>query len=265
MTLRALGGGPLRGDNLARFVYLDEAGTGKDDPWLVVGGVIVHGDKQLDRLYEALAEIQKKVPEDKRDTHVLHTCDIYGGNGPVFDKERFPEWNWERRSEILTLLGQLPEKLNLFVTVGWVERTDFPHTPDYKLTTSSIEGDAHVCAYVGCLMEVDLWFRQNRKGENCMIVAEDHKERKQVLKEMQQHYQDPKICAEMEERHRFYFPFQRIREDPSFQEKKPKHPLILADYIAFIMKRRLMNDRRASPFFDLWKKRMAGHSVQLSA
>jgi hypothetical protein len=68
MTLRAFGGGTLRGESVARFVYLDEAGTSNktQEPWLVVGGAIVHGDHQIDKLYSALAEISRKhVPEEK--------------------------------------------------------------------------------------------------------------------------------------------------------------------------------------------------------
>lgn len=82
MTANALGGHPLAGVELARFVYLDESGISnpEQEPWLVVGGVIVHGDHQLDSLYDALEGILEKVPEEQRQGLVLHTADIYGGN-----------------------------------------------------------------------------------------------------------------------------------------------------------------------------------------
>jgi hypothetical protein len=93
---------------LARFVYLDEAGTG-GEPWLVVGGVIVHGDHQPDNLCNALAEIlEKHVPAELREGGlVIHSCDVYGGT-KKFDKKRIPYWTpWENRAAILTALGRL--------------------------------------------------------------------------------------------------------------------------------------------------------------
>lgn len=251
---------PAYGDKLARFVYLDEAGTG-GEPWLVVGGVIVHGDHQLDNLYEALREIlEKHLPAEKRDELVLHTCDIYGGNGPVFDKDRHPEWTWDKRAAILADLAQLPLKLNLWVTSGWIEMARFPafsDPPGNKVL------EAHVTAYAICLTEVDHWLRQNRRRENCLIIVEDNKSAKQHLKEMQVAYQDPKLTESLAERHRVLFPFKRIREDPAFQEKRPSHPLILADFIAFVTKRFKMNDPRIAPFFEPLKRRHAALDVKL--
>ena len=80
-ALRRLGWRSFLDARLARFVYLDEAGISskKEEPWLVVAGVIVHGDHQLDKLYDALADVLKLVPEDHGDELILHTSDIYGG------------------------------------------------------------------------------------------------------------------------------------------------------------------------------------------
>jgi hypothetical protein len=48
MSPRALGGGPLVGDQLVRFVYLDETGTGDPqiEPYVVVAGVMIDADRQ---------------------------------------------------------------------------------------------------------------------------------------------------------------------------------------------------------------------------
>src|SRR6267378_1487647 len=100
MTLRALGGGELIGDKLVRLTFLDEAGVSNkvQEPWLVVAGVLVHGDVQLGKLVEELEKVvEKHIPEKYRDGLVLHTSDIYGGNGKVFDKKRNPEWTIEKR------------------------------------------------------------------------------------------------------------------------------------------------------------------------
>jgi len=248
---------------LARFVYMDEAGTSNKahEPWLVVGGVIVHGDHQLDNLYNALAEIlQKHLPG--MDDVILHTCDIYGGNGPVFDKDRHPEWTFPKRAAILDDLAALPSRLNLWVTTGALQREGFPHTFDEK-PEGDLTKEAQVCAYVSCLIEIDFWMRQNAKKENCMLIVENNDRAKKLIKETQQFFQDPRNLSQLGEGYEEYFPLQRVREDPAFQEKRSSHPLVLADFISFIFKRYRMKDKRITSFYDPWRNRHAMMGVKL--
>ena len=68
----AFGGGKLAGHQLVRFVFLDEAGISKHEPYAVVAGVMVHGDTQVIPLEEHLnALIQKHIPEENRDGFVF--------------------------------------------------------------------------------------------------------------------------------------------------------------------------------------------------
>ena len=53
-------------------------------------------------------------------------------------------------------------------------------------------------------------------------------------------------------------PLPASREDPAFQGKRPSHPLILADFLAFMTKRKLMEDPRSNNFSPPWWKRNAG-------
>ena len=55
---------PLLGHNLVRLIYLDEAGSDRQAPFLCVAGVLVHGDSQwpeVDRRIEKL--IEEYIPE----------------------------------------------------------------------------------------------------------------------------------------------------------------------------------------------------------
>jgi hypothetical protein len=268
MSLRALGGGELSGDKLVRLVYFDEAGISnrRHEPFLVVGGVIVHGDHQLNKLEIALEKVVfDHIPEVDRDGFVLHAGDIYGGYGKYFDKRKHPEWaEWERRAAILDDLAAIPEKVNIRAVFGGVERDKFPQTfslgPGEK---PDLTVEAHVCAFMSCVLEVELWHRQHAKQEHCMLIVENNDRAKRLIADTQRYYQDPRIAASFSEKHRKYFPLGKVKEDPAFQKKRSGHPLVMADFIAFMAKRKLMNDPKIDRFCRPWWHRSAGLMVKL--
>jgi hypothetical protein len=65
----AFGGGPLEGRKVVRFVFTDEGGISRDEPFVVVAGVFVHGDDQPVPLENELERlVQKHIPkENQRD------------------------------------------------------------------------------------------------------------------------------------------------------------------------------------------------------
>lgn len=264
MSLRALGGGELDGDRLVRIVYLDEAGTSSraQEPYLVVGGVIVHGDHQLEKLEEELESIvERHVPIQYRDGLVLHTSDIYGGNGKVFDKRTHPEWTPEKRMAILADLAKLPEKLNLWITFGYIKKETFP--AEELLPGVDATAAAHLCAFVVCAIEIEHWMRQNAHKEHCLMIIEDTPRAKQLIKNTQRQYQDRKLIESWGEEFKDFIQLKKIKEDPAFQGKRPSHPLVLADFVSFVMKRVLMNDSWIYPYYAPWRARLAMSKVKL--
>lgn len=265
MSLRALGGGELWGDKLVRITYLDESGTSsrQQEPYIVVGGVLVHGDHQLNKLRLALGEISRShLSAADAETQVLHTCDIYGGN-KYFDKRRKPEWDLQRRLRILDDLAALPADLNLWITFGFVEKAKFPVTELPIANEAERKKLAVGAAYMSCLIEVDQWFRQNARQENTIVIAEDNQETRQFVSEQHRIHQQPSIAAALTEQEASYFPIRHIQEDVAFQPKRVSHPLIMADFVAFFAKRKLMNDPHADRFCRPWWGRIAMRKVKL--
>jgi hypothetical protein len=256
---------------LARFVYLDEAGISnpRQEPWLVVAGLLVHADTQLNKVYAELAAVvERHIPEKDRQGLVLHASDIYGGNGKVFDESRHPEWTFKRRMKILEDLAKIPNKANILITGNAIERAKFPSflevpsTPederrlkDRKHKRPSLTIQAHAVAYMACLLEVDIWLRHHAKNENCMVIVEDNNESRAAIRQVHRYHQDRSMPVTKDISD--HFPLRRIREDPAFQEKMPDHPLVLADFVAFVIKRVRMEDSRIWPFYEPWKKRFA--------
>lgn len=253
---RAFGGGELAGDRLLRIVYLDESGTSRksDEPNVYVAGVIVHGDHQLNNLRRELGRIvETHIPEQDREKPVLHACDIYGGNN-YFDTDRKPEWTYDRRMAILADIAALPVKLNLKVVYGRVAKQESDGvTPKGSSVRVRERKDMLVgAAYTVCLLRVDHWFRRHAKGENCFIVVEDCDETRQFVKSVHKICQVPSIANFAPEIDSNLFPLRHIHEDPNFQEKRAAHPLVLADFIAYFIKRRDMGDSRSMQFSDPW-------------
>lgn len=269
MTLCALGGAPLQGDRLVRLAYFDESGMSSktQEPWVVVGGALVHGDHQLTKLELALeAIVNEHIPEGDRDNFVLHAGEIYGGYGKYFDKKRNPEWeDWERRAAILDDLAKVADKANVQIVFAGVEKErwgppKFTYGPNER---PNLLTEMHVTAFVVCAVEVELWLRQHARQEHCMMIVEDNKESRSLISSTQRFYQDRKLTQALTEDQRKLFPLRKIKEDPAFQKKRAHHPLVLADFISFTVKRKYMNDPRIDRFCRPWWKRGAGLQVQL--
>jgi hypothetical protein len=253
--------------SFVRLAYLDEAGTSKNEPVTVVAGVVVDGD-QLTEVRTALGKVMRDhIRQADQATLVLRTAEVYGGTG-YFDERRRPEWTWERRAEILAHLAEVPAALDLQLAWGPVHRKQYPHLRQ-RHAGSGLTGPELIAgaAYMVCLMEVDLWLRENAPHENCLFIVEDHRETRQFLKGMLQEHARPADAAAGSSAvtdRRIGLPLHHVQEAPTFQERQVAHPLILADFVAYLVKRRLMGDTRSVPFSEPWIRRNAGLKVTVS-
>jgi hypothetical protein len=242
-----------------RLVYIDEAGISKktEEPFLVVAGIIVDADRQLRLLEECLDDIVRRyIPADKQDGFIFHAKELFNGasGGKMFDRHD-PHWGLiENRIPIMDELANIPKKFNLPVVFSFSERAKFPatfvmpeNTPDKERTIT-----AHMLVYAGCAIDVETWMRRNTEDEVCLMVVEDNDDARRHIKDAQRYLQQPGLIALLDEDEKKYFPFTKIKEDPLFQRKRSSSPLQLADFCAYVIKRKIMNpdDQRISRFFD---------------
>lgn len=255
---RALGGGPLEGDRLVRLVYVDEAGISspEQEPYLVVAGVIVDGDRQLRGVSRHLDKIvNRHIPDEYKADFIFHATELFNGGGKVFKRaakdDPKPEWPLERRLAIADELASIPRKFNLRISLGWIERARFPHIPPpVPMTPGRVNVHAHVTAYMICALHADHWLRQQSKDEICMMVVEDNDQARKLIRETQNENQNRHLEVTNEEL-RGLLPFKRIMEDPLFQPKRRSSVLQLADFCAYVCKRRFMRTRHYDRFFDV--------------
>lgn len=260
---RSLGGAPLDGVNVTRFVYLDEAGTDRKEPFLVVAGVIVHADRQLNELVRRIDQLRDKyVPAHLRDGFVFHATELFNGGGTVF--RRGVEWPWERREEVGFKLADIIKQMDLPIPAGFVQKAHWPMSLDVSGKSEKQKDiDRHVTAYMSCAMQIDLWMRTNTSNEVTMLIAEDHKDSREKIKQLQNAYRRPEIVADLHasDEARRHFPFRKIKSGPLFEAPEDSPALQLADFCAYVMKKRLMNDQRFSGLVSALQPHYAIHGL----
>jgi hypothetical protein len=255
--LHAFGGGPLLGDRLVRIVYMDEAGISQHEPITVVGGVIVHGDTQLNLIeHHLVGLVEKHIPIQHRQGFVFHATHLFNGvsgSDTVFGRDN-PDWPIERRLEIADDLASCLKEFDLRITLGVVHRKNMKEVfPSFSsLPEAQAASAMHSAAFMVCSMYIEKWMREFGGNENCLLVVENHERHRTQLKTMQRDLQNPLKKFNLGDEWDFYFPFTRIREDPLFQEKRPHSVLQLADFVAYVMKRRFNDDERTKRFIDLF-------------
>jgi len=260
MGPRSLSGVPLDGSNAVRLAYFDEAGISnpKDEPFVVVAGVLVHGDGVLNGVKAHLERLMSRhIPAHYHDGFVFHAKELFNGGGKVFkrlksEEHGAPEFPLSRRLQIAEDLAAVPTKFNLPIAIGFVERAKFPKTfelPD-NWTEAQKTVAAHVSVYMSAAIVAEHWMRQNASNENCLMIVQDNDQARKSIRDLQVHHQDKKIVETLGEKERQHFPLRKIQEDPLFQPKRRSNPLVLADFCAYVLKRLLMQDQKFTRFFD---------------
>jgi len=236
----SLSGHNLISSNVTRFVYLDESGTGKGDTHLVVAGIVVHADKQLNELESRIAEIADRlIPGDIRPGFVFHAVDLFNANKP-FTKGK---WTFDDAMEV----GSAFAKAISETGVGIVWRSILRSTPvpsHAKFSTLAIQ---HSIAFVSTLMLVEGFMRSNAAGEVCIAVAENIKEHKEAIKQAQRVYRDQSLIFEMGIDHSL-LPLRTIKDTVHFVEKAESPAIQMADFVCYLIRKAHMLDKR---FVDL--------------
>lgn len=76
----SLSGVKLDGENLVRFVYVDESGISVNENTLVVAGVIIDADSQWSRVAQHLDQLVNEfVPHGQRNGFIFHATEFFTG------------------------------------------------------------------------------------------------------------------------------------------------------------------------------------------
>jgi hypothetical protein len=173
---RSILGDLLWGNNLMRFVYMDEAGTSEHEPVTVVVALIVNADEQLMMAEKAIDEALGAVPEKYREGFAFHAKDVWGNTAYRED------WPLASRMHLLHTMMRLPRRLRIPVAMSMIRRSSEPIQPllDMGLTLAQSQ---HVMAFIYCIGQADRYIREHADlKEIGSIIAEDVPEIRKHLK-----------------------------------------------------------------------------------
>jgi hypothetical protein len=248
----AFGGqAPVEGRKVVRFVFLDEGGISKREPFIVVGDAVVHGDEQLTPLEDHLDElIAKHIPEEDREGFVFHSKDIFSGTRYFKDREK---WPIERRLAILDDLVAIPGKFRIPLVFGFVQRAGFPHEPiSFAPTQQQIDIAAHAVAFVECSLVIEEHMREAWPDEVAQLVAEDNDQARAVIRDAHAFLRSPRDLARQGV-HSELLPLRKIRNSVHFAEKSESQALQLADVCTFFVRGRLSGHPHATRFYEAFR------------
>jgi hypothetical protein len=243
MSVRALGGGPLTGDEIVRLVYLDESGTGDraTEPHVVVAGVVVNADRQ----WKAVENYMRRASERYGQLLgvsklVFHATDIFRGD----ENGQWPNAKYDLhfRLKAIRTICNVPALFDLPVVTGFVERAlGDARLPDD--TPSEQTKVAHVAASVRCAVGVERYMRANaEKNEVAMLIYENTDHARKMIRELHNDLSINGIqtlpnFANWELRE--YLPVTRIIDTAYFADKADTCMLQIADACAFALRRYL--------------------------
>jgi hypothetical protein len=255
--------GRANGDNIAvgevrrwrrllRIAYFDEAGTAtvRQEPYLVVGGVLIHGDTQWQPIEKAFLKIREALVPPKLQTEfVFHAMHLFSGHkkyeGLLSPQERF---------RILHEVISIVPIYKLPIAYTAVKRIDLPQFfPDAP--TAELTHEAHQIAFVLCVRTFQRWFTENCADEMAVCVAakNDQKNRQLELKNNYLHFRS---------RGKYLLKKIGLAANASllnfvdalhFASPSESIGLQLADCITFAIKRYVMGKKRSEELYDLLK------------
>jgi hypothetical protein len=220
MRPRALDGGPLIGGEVGRYIYIDEAGTARQEPVVVVAAAIIKPDHEWRRIAAYLDYLRfVHVNGDDWENYIFHAKDLFSG-GRVLNAEG---WSLSKRLLIMRRILRIPRKFRVPIAYGYVLKR---HTP--KLDNRQ----AHHVAFAMCINEANSFLKLNYPGETGTLIAENVEEMKSRLEGIPAALRSGAIPISLT-RHIF----DAIVDDIHFTSKQGAPLLQIADHCAFSLRR----------------------------
>src|SRR6267143_2186963 len=234
----SLSGVEMQGDNLMRFVYMDEAGISASEPLTVVAGVIVNADRQLALAETRIQELLVEYLPDRALSH-FHATDIFSGR-KLFHRPQYP---LERAIELLKALASIPREFDLPVALA-----AFHKTPLKKASPAAArdnEAMTHGIVFSLCAMMAERYIREKAgPSEVGKLVAENNTTTQQSIKNMQEMMRGEFRTTFRQNVFNLFagatensLPLTKIRTSVFFASKDEEPMLQIADVVAFFVRR----------------------------
>jgi len=262
------------GEQIVRFVYLDESGISVNEPVTVVGGVIINMDLQYMAVKQRVEElIDKYVPPNYRRGFSFHAKDLFHGSG-IFDKRAYPRE--VSRAALMELL-QVPAEFQLPIVCGYLKKRSAAGMSKKDQRVEPSKNQA--MAFCLCALAAEKYMRHCAdRSEVASLTAENNTETRRHVKLMHRllsgRHSSPvegEMVSLIIEFANGYLPIRRIVDMVNFNDKEDAFPLQLADACALMVRYYFEERTNAADFLDVLtqgnpsllgnRKERAGYSV----
>jgi hypothetical protein len=238
---------------VVRIAFLDEAGRSRNEPIIVVAGIIVHGDRTYRELESRIRSIVNSfIPEADRDAFIFHAADIFHGTGYFKDRNKWPrELRWEKLHE----LASLPRILGMPVVFGHLPKAEYAgriadfvsELPEHERAKHSNIAE-HINAFARAEIAVERQMHIFPRNEICLLIAEDTDTVKTAVKLAHKIIRKP--TSRISDEFHGDIPIKRIVDTPHFAAKSESPPLQVADVCAFLIRRRFARQDNSQYIFE---------------
>ena len=225
-----------------RIAYFDEAGLASEEqePFLVVGGLMIHGDREWQPIEHHLEQIiVSRVPAELRRGFVFHATRMFDDHSGFVNLISADE-----RFDILRELVQLIATFKLPVSYGAVIKSTFSKELQHwkaPLRTSK----AHEVAFTLCVMGLQAWFTKEAADEVAICIA-SAVEQKNLPSTLKQNFKTARKLG-------IVHPATLVNfiDTVHFAAPRESIGLQLADIVAFVIKRYLMKKPHADELYEI--------------
>ena len=226
---RAFGGATLRGDDVTKFVHMDEAGISHGEPYCAQVGVIVTADAQWKQVERRIAEVLADlVPYKHSKGYIFHAKEIFHGTDSYYTRERFPDP--QMRAAVVRRVASIATEFELPVLIGWLTKANFPQA--LKLSRKRASAHFHDLAFMRCLMMTEYYMRYHTPKDEVAVLYVEKNDAEESLTATLLGLDISGMIGELPS-FRNIAAVQRIIETPSFVPKTRSSLLQIADACAF--------------------------------
>ena len=148
-------------------------------------------------------------------------------------------------------------KYELVHIFGWCDKDQLSRSFDFSIYSKKEQtAQLHNYVFLQCASLVDLWVKYHAPGEKCFLALEDNGGTRKHIKSLHQSAQSPPEGIAAIESSSPLFEF--VVEDPLFMEKRSPHPLELADFAAYIWRKKLEGNDKYERFIKILEPQSLG-------
>lgn len=260
----ALGGGPLVGDRLMRFAYLDESGVAnpKHERWVVVAGPIIDADRQWRRIETRLSDLADEyAPPEARDGFVFHATELWSG-GKTLLRDVYPS---ERRWEALEALCSLAEEFAFPFVFGAVHRGTYGEATGGECSQAEITLDAQLVGFTLCMTLIERYMRAlPNHDEVATITVERNSQTVGLFRNQQRRMKTTAALEGMNPMAAALWPVTRIVDSVNYCEKHDTSLLQLADVAALVIRKTIERNPHVDRFWSKMSEQVIGFPPSIS-